>query len=313
MDDAYKELLKKQGYEFCGEHSAVKTCEWTKKSLREEGFCYKQKFYGINSHRCCQMSPAVNFCTNDCIFCWRERNNSPFGKIDDPKDIVEKAIKVQAHLLVGFKGYDKVDKKKIEEGLNPIHFAISLSGEPMAYPKINELIKELNKRKISSFLVTNGQFPEKLEKIDKTEMPTQLYISLDAPNKEVYDKTCMPDAKDAWKKLMKSLEVMKKIKGHTRTALRLTLVKGLNMLNPEQYAELIERANPDFVEAKAYMFVGASRLKLLMSNMPRHPEIVAFAKEIEKRCSYKIIDEHKISRVVLMMKKDFPGRIMKFS
>ena len=42
-----KEILKKQHYEIAGknEHSAVQICRWTKKSLRDEGVCYKEKFY----------------------------------------------------------------------------------------------------------------------------------------------------------------------------------------------------------------------------------------------------------------------------
>ena len=40
-----KKLMEKQGYRFIGNHSAVKTCEWTKKSLINKGSCYKQKFY----------------------------------------------------------------------------------------------------------------------------------------------------------------------------------------------------------------------------------------------------------------------------
>jgi len=42
MDKGYRRLLEKQSYEFCGEHSAVKICEWTKKSLRGDGVCYKK-------------------------------------------------------------------------------------------------------------------------------------------------------------------------------------------------------------------------------------------------------------------------------
>ena len=46
--------------------------------------------------------------------------------------------------------------------------------------------------------------------------------------------------------------------------------------------------------------------------MPLHEEIRAFANQICKYCGYKIIDEQKESRVVLMMKKDRKDRIMKF-
>jgi len=54
-----KEKLTRQHYALIGKHSAVQICRWTKKSLRNEGVCYKEKFYGIKSHRCCQMSPYI--------------------------------------------------------------------------------------------------------------------------------------------------------------------------------------------------------------------------------------------------------------
>ena len=50
--------LQKMGYRFAGNnyHAAAKICHWTKKSILDEGVCYKEKFYGIKSHRCLQMS-----------------------------------------------------------------------------------------------------------------------------------------------------------------------------------------------------------------------------------------------------------------
>ena len=66
-----KRILKKQHYEIVGKHSAVQICRWTKRSLRDEGVCYKEKFYGIKSHLCCQMTPAVMWCPNKCVHCWR--------------------------------------------------------------------------------------------------------------------------------------------------------------------------------------------------------------------------------------------------
>ena len=92
----------------------------------------------------------------------------------------------------------------------------------------------------------------------------------------------------------------------------MTLVKDNNMIYAKKYAEIIEKAEPKFVECKAYMFVGFSCQRLNIKNMPRHDEIVDFAKEIEKNSSYKIIDEKKESRVVLLMKNDFKGRVIKF-
>ena len=169
IKEELKLLLEKQGYGFIGKHSAIKICEWTKKSLRDEGVCYKEKFYGIKAHRCCQMSPSIGFCQNRCIFCWRPIEytigTKIKGKVDNPKELIENAIKMQQKQLIGFKGYKKVNRKKLEEAMKPNQFAISLSGEPCIYPKLGQLIKEIHKRKATSFLVTNGLQPEVLEKL----------------------------------------------------------------------------------------------------------------------------------------------------
>lgn len=55
-----------------------------------------------------------------------------------------------------------VTPEKLQEGLNPRHCALSLVGEPIMYPEINALVDELHGRRISTFLVTNAQFPEKI-------------------------------------------------------------------------------------------------------------------------------------------------------
>jgi len=305
-------LLKKQHYALVGNHSAIQICSWTKKSLRDEDYCYKQKFYGIQSHRCCQMSPSVAWCQHRCLFCWRAieytLGDKIEGKIDSPQEIIDKCIEAQKKQLIGFQGYKKVNWKKLQEAFEPRHFAISLAGEPTIYPKISELIKELKKRKITSFLVTNGMLPEVLAKI---EPPTQLYVSLDAPNEEIYKKIDRP-VKGSWEKLMKTIRLLPKLGKKTRTVLRLTLVKSINMQDAEGYARLIKIAKPKFVEVKAYMAVGFSRKRLGPSFMPMHSEVKEFAKQISKYSGYKIVDEKENSRVVLLMKKDTKDRIMKF-
>ena len=72
------------------------------------------------------------------------------------------------------------------------------------------------------------------------------------------------------------------------------------MENPEGYAELIKKADPDFVEIKAYMFVGSSRERLTLDNMPRFNEVKEFAKKIGDACGKEIVNESEISRVVLL-------------
>lgn len=53
------------------------------------------------------------------------------------------------------------------------------------YPQINELLNELHQRHISTFLVTNAQFPRQMENLTQV---TQLYVSIDAA-----DKTSLKD------------------------------------------------------------------------------------------------------------------------
>jgi tRNA wybutosine-synthesizing protein 1 len=310
MNQQYKKLLEKQHYRFIGEHSAVKICGWTKKAVTGEGTCYKGKFYGINSHRCIQMSPAINFCDMDCVYCWRDRNNSAFGKVDQPVELMDKAVEVQEQLLQGFKGHPTVDKQRYRESKEPMHVAISLNGEMTYYPHLSELIKDIKRRGWSSYLVTNGQRPEVLRTL---ELPTQLYISLDAPNKELMHKITKAMRKDAWERLIESLDVMKKVKEKTRTTLRLTIIKGLNDIEPKNYAQLFTRANPDFIEVKAYMWVGASQERLKIKNMPTHEEVKVFAQKIAKHCDYTIADEQESSRVVLMTNKDSCPRFIDFA
>ena len=50
--------------------------------------------------------------------------------------------------------------EKLAEGMQARHCALSLVGEPIMYPEINALVKLLHEKGISTFLVTNAQFPD---------------------------------------------------------------------------------------------------------------------------------------------------------
>jgi len=184
----------------------------------------------------------------------------------------------------------------LEEIKSPTNAAISLAGEPTLYPKIDELIGEFNKRNFTTFVVSNGQCVDKLRNLEND--PYQLYLSLDAPSKKIYEKVCRPKINDAWSNLNESLETLSTF--NSRTCIRNTCVRGKNMENPEEYAKLIKKANPDYVEIKAYMCVGSSRERLTLDNMPTFQEIKEFAQKIGDNCGKKIINESEISRVVLL-------------
>lgn len=311
-----KKDLEKQGYRLVGNHSAIKVCLWTKKSLISQGVCYKQKFYGINSHRCVQMTPSLPYCTLRCQWCWRDiEHTTPrwTGRTDPPNKIIKECIQAHVKYLQGFGGNKNANKKKYCEAQKPLHFAISLAGEPTLYPELPSLIKELKKQKISSFLVTNGTNPGMLNKLkQENTLPTQLYITLPAPNQEVFKKMCSPLIKNRWEKILESLRIMNELKSKTRTTIRLTLAKNKNMILPGEYAKLIRTADPWFIELKAYMHVGYSKKRMEIKDMPRHNEIKEFSQEIAKHTGYKIIDEQPISRVVLLMKKDREDRKLTF-
>ena len=293
--------LYRQGYRIVGSHSAVKACMWTKKAIRGEGYCYKQKFYDTITHRCVQMTPALDVCTHRCVWCWRDIEFTKpgwKGKIDGPSLIVDECIKANTKYLYGFGGSKKTDFKKYNEINKPQQFAISLTGEPTMYPKLPELILELRERGINQFLVTNGTQPAMLKKLlDKNAQPTQLYITLPAPNEIVYLKACRPLIKNGWGRILKSLALVSSFK---RNVIRLTLARDINMMNPEKYAGMIKKYKPMYVECKAYMWVGYSKNRLEQRNMPLHPEIKEFANKVAEYSGYKVKDEKKESRVVLL-------------
>ncbi|WP_456467685.1 4-demethylwyosine synthase TYW1, partial [Archaeoglobus sp.] len=270
-----KLLSELKGYQIVGGHSAVKTCLWLKKSLKDEGVCYKQKFYGISSHRCLQMTPAL-MCNQSCIYCWRPLELlKGFSGWNEPEFIVEESIKAQHRLLSGFHGTAGVNRKKLEEAYKPNQVAISLIGEPTLYPQLPELIEEYKRRGFTTFLVTNGTNPDMLEKVS----PTQLYISLTAFDEESHIMLNRPPRSN-WERILRSLDVMRN--SDSRTVIRLTLIRRYNMDEKavRSYAKLIERAEPDFIEAKAYMYLGYSRLRLRYENMPEHADIVEFASKL---------------------------------
>ncbi|HII54056.1 hypothetical protein AUJ13_01680 [Candidatus Micrarchaeota archaeon CG1_02_49_24] len=260
--------LRKQGYHLVGKHSAVKACKWAGCALRREGKCYKHAFYGIESHRCVQCTPALQFCTLSCRFCWRMMpeisKRVPYepalicgtdaqapmkppdglGRLeispeekwqklptdfewDDAGTIIDGLLMGQKKLVSGFGAF--ADKKMFGEALAPRHAAISLTGEPTIYPHLGELICEFHKREMTTFLVTNGTLPQQIRKLEaEKRLPTQLYVSMVAPDEKTYLQTAQTEDKRLWKNYLETLEILKGIGKCHRTALRMTLVKRLN-------------------------------------------------------------------------------------
>jgi tRNA wybutosine-synthesizing protein 1 len=304
VPSALIDALKRQKYHFVGRHSAVKRCRWLYETLIYDRPCYKQKFYGIKTHRCIQMTPTTFYCTQQCLFCWRVQSNefqTPWDELklpnwDSPEEIAEGSIEAQRAILSGYKDNPNTNKQKLREAQNPKHVAISLSGEPTLYSYINELIRIFHNHGFTTFLVSNGTTPSALTNLN--EEPTQLYVSVCAPDKETYEIVCRPQVPKAWDKLNETLENLPNLK--CPTVMRITSVRGLNMRNTEGYARLIRKAEPTYIETKAYMHVGFSRRRLDYENTPSHSEIREFSEQLRDSTGYNLIDESAESRVVLL-------------
>ena len=309
--------LKKEGYKLIGTHSAVKLCRWTKHQLRGRGGCYKHTFYGITSYQCMEATPSLA-CANKCVFCWRHHKN-PVGKewrwkTDDPHFIVDTAVNTHVQMIREAKGIPGVKMDRWKEALTVRHCALSLVGEPIMYPRIDDLLGDLHNRKISTFLVTNGQHPQAIGSLRPI---TQLYVSVDAPTETSLIEIDRPLFNDAWDRLKESLVSLKE-KGQ-RTVARLTVVKGWNSDEIGGYAKLIALGRVSLVEVKGVTFCGKSDASNLnMSNSPWHHEVVQLTTNLKKELDklrledgpnsdlpeYGLACEHRHSCSVLLARVD---------
>lgn len=305
--------LTKQGYAIIGSHSGVKICRWTKSALRGRGSCYKYSFYGIKSHLCMETTPSLS-CSNKCVFCWRHGTN-PVGTVwrwkVDPPDLIYSGAK-EAHLkkIKMMRGVPGVRAERFMEAMTIRHCALSLVGEPIFYPHINEFVSLLHADRISSFLVCNAQHPEQLEAL---KIVTQLYVSIDASNRESLKEIDRPLNRDFWERLLKCLDIIREKRFTMRTVYRLTLVKGFNIDEEvEGYADLVARGLPCFVEIKGVTYCGTSSSSagLTMKNVPFYEEVVAFVKALDaalarRGLEYGIAAEHAHSCCVLLASTRF--------
>ncbi|NXS28996.1 TYW1 synthase, partial [Pomatostomus ruficeps] len=298
-------LFHFSGYKLIGSHSGVKLCRWTKSMLRGRGGCYKHTFYGIESHRCMEATPSLA-CANKCVFCWRHHTN-PVGtewrwKMDQPEVILQEALENHRNMIKQFKGVSGVRAARLEEALAVQHCALSLVGEPIMYPQINRFVRLLHQHGISTFLVTNAQFPEEIRRLEPV---TQLYVSVDASTKESLRRIDRPLFKDFWQRFLDSLKAL--AEKQQRTVYRLTLVKAWNVDELKAYADLISLGKPDFIEVKGVTYCGeSSASSLTMANVPWHGEVVSFVQELAQLLpDYGIACEHEHSNCLLLAHRKF--------
>lgn len=192
--------------------------------------------------------------------------------------IVDGALKAHYAMIRQFRSVPGVLDDRYDEALAARHCALSLVGEPIMYPEINRFIRLLHSKGISTFLVTNAQFPDAIETLDPV---TQLYVSVDASSRDALKKIDRPLFRDFWERFLGSLKALSS-KGQ-RTVYRLTLVKSWNSEDVEGYARLVVMGTPDLIEIKGVTYCGTdtmSAASLTMANVPWHEEVVAFGKAL---------------------------------
>jgi len=188
------------------------------------------------------------------------------------------------------------------EAMNPNHAAISLDGEPLLYPKLGGLVEEFRNRNMTSFIVTNGTLPERIESLNS--LPSQLYITLPTPNETVYKKVCRPMIKNGWSKISDTLDLVESLS--CRSLVRITAVKNLNISENfiKDYIKLIDKANPNFFEIKGFT-LQAKALKInerLKSDktrqyyFPEYEYLEDLALKFEKIGNFPLIYTNKVSR-----------------
>ena len=303
--------LTKQGYSIIGSHSGVKICRWTKSALRGRGSCYKYSFYGIKSHLCMETTPSLS-CSNKCVFCWRHGTNpvsTTWRWTVDPPDLIFAGAQREHYKKIkSLRGVPGVRAERFAEAMRIRHCALSLVGEPVFYPRINELLDLLHGERISTFLVCNAQHPAELARLRRV---TQLYVSIDAGTRESLRTIDRPLHRDFWERTLACLDIVRARRSWQRTVYRLTLVKAYNVAEEEieGYADLIERGRPGFVEIKGVTYCGTGGSKkegLTMGNVPFWEEVLDFVevlgKALERRglgC-YGVAAEHRHSCCVLL-------------
>ncbi|KXX83318.1 S-adenosyl-L-methionine-dependent tRNA 4-demethylwyosine synthase [Madurella mycetomatis] len=306
--------LTKQGYSIVGSHSGVKICRWTKSALRGRGSCYKFSFYGINSHQCMETTPSLS-CSNKCVFCWRHGTN-PVGTtwrwVVDPPQLIFDGVRENHYKKIKMmRGVPGVRAERFAEAMRIRHCALSLVGEPIFYPHINEFLGMLHGERISSFLVCNAQHPDQLAALQHV---TQLYVSIDASNRESLRRIDRPLHRDFWERFQRCLDILRERRFRQRTVFRLTLVKGFNVEDEaEGYADLVERGLPCFVEVKGVTYCGTSTSSsagLTMANVPFYQEVCDFVMALEgalrkRGLQYGIAAEHAHSCCILLASERF--------
>ena len=224
---------------------------------------------GSRAHRCVQMTPTLR-CNQRCLFCWRSFEHEPTEEVElAPEALLAALPRLQKQALAGYKVH--VAPERFDEGADPRHVAVSLAGEPTLYSQLPRFLDLCTDAGMTTFLVTNGTRPWVVARLPAVP---DLRLARRAGRGDVPPPSAAPRTPRAWELVRESLALL----GSRRSAIRTTLVAGLNDHDPAGYGALVADSAPTFVEVKGYMHLGYSRKRLTAAHMPSHERVRAFAR-----------------------------------
>ncbi|MBY8984772.1 MAG: radical SAM protein [Candidatus Lokiarchaeota archaeon] len=192
---------------------------------------------------------AINLLKNQHFIKLKNHGSTGFELDDDIRCCINSKEEIEVLVNRALTSPDEIMQTH-SEAMTPNHAAISLDGEPLLYPKMSEFVQEFKNLSMSTFIVTNGTLPERITELDP--LPSQLYITLPAPNERIYKQVCRPMIKNGWQKIKESLDLVNSLS--CRTVIRLTAIKNLNIGKQylKDYLDIIKKTNPNFFEIKGF-------------------------------------------------------------
>ncbi|KAA3488890.1 S-adenosyl-L-methionine-dependent tRNA 4-demethylwyosine synthase [Gossypium australe] len=212
--------------------------------------------------------------------------------MDDPLEIFNTAADLHTEMINQMKGVPGVTQERLVEGLSARYCALSLVGKPIMYLEISMFLDELQKRRISTFLVTNML----QQKIARRQL---IGHSLGTSGKRFID----------------SLTALKE--KQQQTVYRLTVVKGWNREDVD--VKSIGKPNILWIGSLLLshddLFYSSATSKLTVQNVSWHSNVKVFleALTLKSEGEYEGLCEHAHSCSVLSKTRKFKVSVLSYT
>ena len=181
------------------------------------------------------LSPSSKQCNFDCLYCELER-----AKTVDNMSIYPTVSDVMIAINESLEKHPKIDV-----------ITITANGEPTLYPKLNELINEINKvkGKTKTLILSNGSTIYKKDTFDTLLNFDTVKLSLDCVSEKCFKKLDRIHNNIDTKKIVESMIAFSK-RTNNQFVLEILFVKDLNDKTEEinLLYDAVKKINPDRVD-----------------------------------------------------------------